>query len=247
MTNMIKMKSPGFTARSLAVLTAAIFMSLGGNGYAAGQMAQDDHSGHGSHAQMNHAESGNEPTMGQQDDDPHAHHKKQMENNDLFSFKLEIPQGLSMENQYGEQVDLLEDVIGDRVAVIDFVYTTCTTVCPVVSSIFTQVQDQLGNKMENQIALITITVDPARDTSHRLLSYSKNFNPGENWSWLTGKKKMVDRVNTLFGAYTPVFEDHPAMVLVGDAQSSDWYRYIGFPAPDDISRKVNELLKQRNS
>jgi protein SCO1/2 len=161
--------------------------------------------------------------------------------------EIDLPDGLSMLNQFGNQVDLREDVIGNKIVVIDFVYTTCTTVCPVVSTILSMVKTRLIERMDKDIALITITVDPTRDTPHRLLSYSKNFNPGAGWSWLTGDKKTVDKALSAMGAYTPNFEDHPAMVLIGDDSKSEWYRFYGFPAPDAIESKLRELLSNRSS
>lgn len=179
-------------------------------------------------------------------DDPHAHHRAAMkQKSKLAMIDIDLPEGISMLNQFGESVDLRKDVIGDRIVIIDFVYTTCETICPVISSIMTLVRDQLGDKLDKEVALITITVDPTRDTSHRLLTYSKRYKPHDSWSWLTGDKKVVDKVNTLLGSYTPSFEDHPAMVLIGDSSKSEWYRFYGFPPPDDITGKVNELLNNR--
>jgi protein SCO1/2 len=90
-----------------------------------------------------------------------------------------------------------------------------------------------------------LTVDPTRDTPYRLLSYAKKYNAKKGWHWLTGDKKLVDKVLKTFGAYTPLFEDHPAMVLIGDETKSEWYRYYGFPAPEVIQAKVDELLLHR--
>ena len=159
--------------------------------------------------------------------------------------EITLPDGLSMLNQFGEKVLLKEKVIGDRIVVIDFVYTNCETVCPVVSSIFSMLQKRFGEQMDKSVALVSITVDPTRDTPRRLLSYSKNFKPEAGWSWLTGDKKNVDKALNAMGAYTSNFEDHPAMVLIGDETTSSWFRYYGFPAPDLIENKVRELLDNR--
>jgi protein SCO1/2 len=161
--------------------------------------------------------------------------------------EIDLPDGLSMLNQFGDKVDLREEVIGNRIVAINFIYTTCTTVCPVVSSIFSMVQNRLTGISDKEIALITVTVDPTRDTPHRLLSYSKSFSPGAGWSWLTGDKKTVEKALSAMGAYTPNFEDHPAMVLIGDDSKSEWYRFYGFPAPDAIESKLRELLSNRSS
>lgn len=180
--------------------------------------------------------------------DPHAQHKMAAAAADKVAMaEIDLPEGLSLLNQFGARVDLREDVIGDRIVVVNFVYTSCTTVCPVISSIFSMVQQHLGKRIGKDVALITITVDPTRDTPHRMLTFAKNFNPDPGWSWLTGDKKSVDKLLLAMGAYTPNFEDHPAMVLIGDESKSEWYRFYGFPAPEAIETRVKELLNNRSS
>ena len=183
------------------------------------------------------------------EDDAHAQHEMEMAATAVKEAmaEIELPDNLPMLNQFGDQVDLRKDVIGNRIVAINFVYTTCTTVCPVVSSIFSMVQNQLAGFSDKEIALITVTVDPTRDTPHRLLSYSKSFNPGTGWSWLTGDKKTVDKALRAMGAYTSNFEDHPAMVLIGDDSKSEWFRFYGFPAPEAIEFRLRELLNNRSS
>ena len=179
--------------------------------------------------------------------DPHAQHKMAAAVDKVAMAEIDLPEGLSLLNQFGARVDLREDVIGDRIVAVNFVYTTCTTVCPVISSIFSMVQQHLGERIGKEVALITITVDPTRDTPHRMLTFAKNFNPDPGWSWLTGDKKSVDKLLLAMGAYTPNFEDHPAMVLIGDESKSEWYRFFGFPAPEAIETRVKELLNKHNS
>jgi len=144
-------------------------------------------------------------------------------------------------------VSLRDQVVGDRIAVVNFAYTNCATVCPVTSSIFSMLQNRLDGLLGEEVTLITITVDPARDNPHRLQEYAKNFNPDDSWYWLTGDKGSVDAALKAFGAYTPAFEDHPAMVLIGDPQNGTWYRLYGFPAPEAIEGRVRELLHHRSS
>lgn len=175
------------------------------------------------------------------------HSKHASSNKDATLAEINLPEGLLMLNQFGDAVALKEEVIGDKVVVIDFVYTSCTTVCPVVSSILSMVQTRFPEQMGKTVELVSITVDPTRDTPQRLLSYSENFNLGAGWSWLSGDKKIVDKALNAMGAYTPNFEDHPSMVLIGDIHNSQWYRLYGFPAPDAIESKVRELLDNRSN
>ena len=141
----------------------------------------------------------------------------------------------------GKRVRLREDVIGGRIALVNFVYTTCTTVCPVSSATFQQLQQRLGARLGREVVLVSITVDPLRDTPQRLRQFAGRYDAREGWVWLTGAKPDVDSVLKGFGAYTPNFEDHPAMVLIGDARGGPWTRFFGFPSVDELMARIDTM------
>ena len=159
--------------------------------------------------------------------------------------ELSLPDA-ELVTQDGEPVRLASDVIGDRIVVVDFVYTTCTTVCPVLSAVLRQVQEKLGDRLGSDVLLVSITVDPNRDTPARLKAYSARLGVRDGWTWLTGDKTVVDGVLKAFGAYTPNFEDHPSMIVVGDAASGEWGRFLGFPAASQILSRIDELSASRS-
>jgi len=138
----------------------------------------------------------------------------------------------------GKRVRLAQEVIGARIAVVNFIYTSCTTVCPVSSATFQQLQQKLGARLGKDVVLVSITVDPLRDTPQRLREYAARYEAREGWVWLTGAKPDVDSVLKGLGAYAPRFEDHPAMVLVGDARGGPWTRFFGFPSVDELMARV---------
>ena len=181
------------------------------------------------------------------DDDPHAHHKAMMNKpvEPAESTRVELLD-LPLVDQNGNEVKFVSDVIGDRIVVMDFVYTSCTTVCPVISAVFSQVQGKLGDQLGDEVVLVSVTVDPIRDTPQRLKAYSANHKAKPGWIWLTGDKRTVDKVLDGLGAYSTNFEDHPAMVLVGDGSSGEWSRFFGFPKPDRLVEQVNSLQAARN-
>lgn len=182
-------------------------------------------------------------------DDPHAHHKQMMRQQAAASDNLTdiVLSDAVLITQYGAEVSLRSGVVGDRIVVIDFVYTTCTTVCPVLSAIFTQVQKKLNDRLGGEVVMVSLSVDPSRDTPARLRSYSTKLGAGDGWLWLTGRKQTVDEVLGDLGAYTPNFEDHPSMVLVGDGQTGKWARFLGFPSAQQIVKKVDEFSAARET
>ena len=140
----------------------------------------------------------------------------------------------------GKRVRLAKDVIGERIAVVNFIYTSCTTVCPVSSATFQQLQQRLAaSSLGKEVVLVSITVDPLRDTPQRLREYGARYHAAEGWTWLTGAKPDVDGALKGFGAYTPNFEDHPATVLVGDARGGPWTRFFGFPSVDELLARID--------
>jgi len=183
------------------------------------------------------------------DEDPHAKHRAMMKQKSepaLESADVDL-RDRPLLTQDGDEVLFVSDVIGDNIVVMDFVYTTCTTICPVLSAIFTQVQGKLGEQVGDDVVLVSMSVDPIRDTPQRLKAYSAKHRAGDSWLWLTGAKPVVDEVLVGVGAYTTNFEDHPTMVLIGDGRTGEWKRLFGFPNPDRIVSVVNEMRARRDS
>ena len=145
----------------------------------------------------------------------------------------------------GKRVRLAQDVIGDRIALVNFIYTTCTTVCPVSSATFQQLQERLGAALGKEVVLVSITIDPLRDSPQRLREYAGRYEAREGWAWLTGAKPDVDGVLKGFGAYAARFEDHPAMVMLGDARGGPWTRFFGFPSVDELMARIDTMQLAR--
>ncbi len=82
----------------------------------------------------------------------------------------------------------LSDLAG-KVWVADFFYTTCPGPCPMLTSRFSDVQKALG--AEPEVRLVSISVDPEKDTTEVLKAYAERFKAGERWLFLTGRKDNV--------------------------------------------------------
>ncbi|AYH41976.1 electron transporter SenC [Azoarcus sp. DN11] len=148
-------------------------------------------------------------------------------------------------DQHSRERRLKPDVIGDRVVVMDFVYTSCTTVCPVASAIMAEVQQKLAARVGREVALVSLTVDPVRDTPARLRDYAGARGAGEGWSWLTGSATEVNDTLKGLGTWTPDFEDHPVVMMVGDGRSGKWTRFYGFADPAVLVAQVESLIAAR--
>jgi protein SCO1/2 len=149
----------------------------------------------------------------------------------------------------GQVLRFKSEAVDNGIAVIGFIYTSCSTICPVTSAVLADVQDllvaKLGERFGHDVKIITLTVDPATDTPERLKDYAESFRSTPGWLWLTGEKPEMDRVLNGLGAYVADITKHSAAVLVGDARSGDWTRLFGIPNPSDIVDRVEQLLAAR--
>lgn len=148
-------------------------------------------------------------------------------------------------DQHGRTLRFKSDVLADGIVVIGFLYTSCTTVCPVTSQIMAQVQARLGARPDHRVGFVTVSVDPVRDRPAVLAAYAERIGAGADWRWLTGAKPQVDEVLKGFGAWTAKVVDHPPLIMVGDAKSGRWLRFFGFPDPEQLVAAVNELEAAR--
>lgn len=222
-----------FHPRMAALALAAASLTFG-----APLRAADDTHQHHQHQQ----EQQSPPMQG-----GHEHHQHQAAKKEAAS-AIKVKYGDDvLVNQDGRKVKLKSEVFGDRLVVMDFAYTTCTTVCPVLTAVLVKVQAELGDSVGRDVQMVTITVDPARDTPARLKEYAGKHGVKDGWAWLTGPVATVNGVLDGFDAYTANFEEHPPMVVVGDPVTGKWTRFFGFADPKDIVAKVEELRAARGA
>ena len=82
------------------------------------------------------------------------------------------------------------DMLG-KVWVADFVFTSCADACPRLQNKMRRIQDRL--LPEGDIRLLSISVDPERDTPEKLKAYSKTFGATPLWHYLTGQQQAVEK------------------------------------------------------
>ena len=148
-------------------------------------------------------------------------------------------------DQNGTQVKFISDIVGDRIIAINFIYTDCHTACPVVSAIFAKLQNQLGEKLQKDVRMVSLSINPITDTPESLKTYSTHFNAKPEWVWLTGEKKPVDDLLKGLGVYSADYSNHTPVILVGDSISGVWTRFDGFTRPETLAAKIDELLFAR--
>jgi protein SCO1/2 len=150
-------------------------------------------------------------------------------------------------DQDGRRLNFRKDVVGDRIAVIDTIYTTCPLICPLLSAVMLDVQGALGDRLGKEVTLVSVTVDPNTDIPPRLKEFAERWEAKPGWLFLTGAKPDVDAVLKGLDAYATDFTEHPAMFLVGDGKTGVWTRFYGFPSPEQIVARIEELRGRKSA
>lgn len=130
-------------------------------------------------------------------------------------------------DRHGKAVRLRSDVWRDRIALVNFVFTTCSSFCSIQSAMLADLQTRLGRRLERDVVIISVTVDPLQDSPQRLAAYSAPFQPGPSWWWLTGEPGTVFRLLDALGASSPSPQDHGPLWLAGPATAPR--RIVGLP------------------
>jgi protein SCO1 len=89
-----------------------------------------------------------------------------------------------------------------KVVAVTFIFASCTDTCPLLTDKMARVQDQLGQLFGPEIAFISITVDPERDTPEVLKQYAQNFSANlAGWTFLTGNSAAIQDVERRYGVF----------------------------------------------
>lgn len=136
-------------------------------------------------------------------------------------------------DQNGKQLDFYTDLIKGKSVAINFVFTTCTAICPSLTATFRRVQQEARTRGLD-VQLISVSVDPTVDTPERLQEYAKKFKAESGWTFVTGDKAEIDSILQAMGVAITNKNDHTPMVLIGNEVADFWTRTYGLSSPKTI-------------
>jgi protein SCO1/2 len=129
-------------------------------------------------------------------------------------------------NQDGKKVRFKSFMESDQPIVVDFIYGTCTTICPVLSAGYANLQKKLASGGQ-KLRLVSITIDPENDTPKVMKEYLKRYRAQPGWDFLTGTRADIDLVMRAFNAYIPDKMSHYPLNLIRSPKDGSWVRLFG--------------------
>jgi protein SCO1/2 len=126
--------------------------------------------------------------------------------------------------QDGKPVRFYDDLIKDKVFVVNFLYTTCRDFCPLAAARLSALQEKLGDAMGRDVFFYSISIDPDTDTPERLKDYARVFQAGPGWLFLTGKAEDIREIRYKLGDRGKTLSEHRNEVLLGNGATGVWAR-----------------------
>jgi cytochrome oxidase Cu insertion factor (SCO1/SenC/PrrC family) len=249
------MTSPISPVAAVPALVLAFALAVAGSAFTAGDVPEDP------------AMHGKQQMQGAAADQAGGHDMQEMDQRMPMHVKMmDHPHSKELLNEEGtkrykrslnhyEMPDvMLRDQTGKRVAfsqltayggpiLLNFIFTSCATICPVMSATFGQTQDDLA-MINDKYRMISISIDPEYDTPRRLRAYAKLHDARPNWEFLTGGFEDIFKVVRAFDAIYKADNKmyHRPLTFLRRNADAEWVRLEGLLSSAELAAEYNTLL-----
>jgi len=145
-------------------------------------------------------------------------------------------------DQNGKPRHFYGDLVRGKVVVMNFVYTTCTTICPPLGATFGKLQKNLGERLGKDVFLVSVSVDPVTDTPERMRAWGAQFKARPGWTLVTGDKAELDRLLRVLGVDAASPASHSAMVLIVNDRAPLWKRVYGLGSTAALMNNIEQMM-----
>ena len=151
-------------------------------------------------------------------------------------------------DQDGHRLRFFDDLIKDKVVVINFIFTGCGDSCPLETARLRQVQQLLGERVGQDVFFNSISIDPLSDTPEVLKAYAAKFKVGPGWRFLTGDKDEIDALRRRLGLFIEGVDngrsrDHNLSLIVGNQATGRWMKASPFENPWILADQLANSLQ----
>ena len=169
--------------------------------------------------------------------DPHAGHRPPPAATVIRSTANYSVPPIKLVRDDGKSVSLADELNDGRPVVLNFIYTTCSGICPLASHIFSQLQHKLGADRDG-VHLVSISIDPEEDTPARLRDYASRYLAGPSWQHYTGTMAASIAAQRVFEVYRGDKMGHTPVTLIRVAPGAPWVRFDGFATADMLLQEL---------
>ncbi|KVO37646.1 hypothetical protein WL40_28530 [Burkholderia ubonensis] len=141
----------------------------------------------------------------------------------------------------GKTVSLVDELNDGRPVILTFIYTSCTTICPMISQTLERLQGELGSDRD-KVHIVSISIDPEEDTPARLRAYAARFGAGPEWQHYTGTVDASIAAQRAFNVYRGDKMNHAPVAFLRAAPGRQWMRIDGFATPSELLAAYRDVV-----
>lgn len=173
-------------------------------------------------------------------DHSHHHHHEMSGMADKRSVENYKVAAVDLIRQDGKSASFPAELDDGRPVMLNFIYTSCTAICPLTTQVFAQVQEKLGAD-KDKLHMVSISIDPEYDTPARLDDYAKKYQAGAQWQFYTGTQDASIMVQKSFDAYRGDKMNHVAVTYMRAAPGKPWVRLDGMRSSDNLVKEYRAM------
>jgi len=148
-------------------------------------------------------------------------------------------------DQHGEKKQLYNDLMKDKVVIINAFFSECKGVCPVMSDNLQKIQEYLGDQMGKTVNIISLSVDYKTDQPYILKPYADAYKAKEGWYFITGEKANIELALKKLGKAVTSREQHDAIFLVGNLKTKLWKKVNGLAPVNQIIEVIDTVINDK--
>ena len=160
-----------------------------------------------------------------------------------------LPPPFALTSQGGKPVTLAD--LHGKIVAVTFIYTRCPDICPMLTQKMVDVQEALGAEFGNEVAFVSISLDPEHDTPEILKDYAQFWGAKlDGWAFLTGSSEAVRDVTRRYGVFFAKKEDgsvdHTQLTSLIDADGQMRVQYLGARFdPEEFRHDLMSLVDKK--
>ncbi|CAM2068990.1 SCO family protein [Sulfidibacter corallicola] len=153
---------------------------------------------------------------------------------------LNVP-NVDVTDQDGRRLKFYDDLIKGKTVAMNFIFTSCPTVCPPMGANFGALQQRLKQSQVSEVSLISVSIDPVTDTPARLKQWRSRFKGEAGWHLVTGRKQDIDKLLKMLRVFAPDINTHAPFVIIGTDGGRDGWRFVnGLTAAEKLAEMLTE-------
>lgn len=150
-------------------------------------------------------------------------------------------------DQDNRKVHFYRDLVQGKTVAVNFIFTTCTTICPPLTANFAKIQKTMLQRGEKNLRLISVSVDPENDTPERLKKYAALFGARPGWTFVTGSRADMEQIWKAFNIILPSKQDHPPTIAVGNDVTHVWNYVSGLSSAGKIVAVIDSAMQNEEN